>query len=202
MLASTVIIEVEGYRFEWFENAAGTKTLKRSRAYGAGLGTIVDSNVIYTHDHSSLLSGYTTGTMHDVLTKIEVFDADGKSLMTLGPESVRSYDTPGRMGILSFQESAIHLESIAEVGDHNALRPGSEIGQVVQARDDRDALEVLWGEFEEWYEYIPEVFITTVNLQGGDSGGGAFYHGRWVGSNWGLPSKVGVSTPPLDVQQE
>ncbi len=195
MLNSTVIIYMEGYYLEEFYTADGTKVRKSTFAKTSGLGTIVDSNVIYTHDHSSLLLGDNT-----VLTKLEIYDANGALLTSPSSYPKPSYETLGYMGILTLKE--VSIQPTVKVGDHDSLKPGSELGRVVRSRDDSKTAEVQWTEFDDWDETaFIGTFFTTDELMLGDSGGGVFYRGDWVGSNYGKSGRVGV-LPPLTVQQD
>ena len=196
-LASTVRVILIGYEYNLMEEADGTFVKIRTGPdlYSEGLGTVIESNQLFTHDHHRFLLDEGVE-----LTGIQLMDAKGNLLAS---PTWLNYNVSGaRAGILTFDRSEVDFGSeVAHLGSPQALARGDELAQVVLHGGKNP--DVQWVQFREWNQRDRSnlSFETTGKLLEGDSGGGNFHGGSLVGCNWKKdPSRVAIV--PLSVAEQ
>jgi RHS repeat-associated protein len=196
ILESSIILVFRYYAYEVDDLGRVVKSWNIER----GLGTLLDSNIVYTHDH------WDWAQLEQVdMRSIEVYGADGDLIRKPEPESI-DYRIEGEAGVLVFESSAMRGGPMARLGDPNMLVSGTELAQVV--RHGGNTAFVQWVEFDGWSAggTAEELYYTTGSVVLGDSGGGNFRNGQWVGANWAHTqppsSRTLVAVGPLQVQAE
>jgi|CXWJ01.1.fsa_nt_gi hypothetical protein len=182
ILAATARLELRTYEEGW-DGRAGAPVERI-----IGHGTVRDGRYVITHSHYHLAPGdYGNGRLIDV----SVYRADGSLALNklpanaivvtiVNPETLMfDFGTYGSQGLLSMAGFAS-----AEFGTlaANTLRPGMEVAQVD------------WDGQQAWVEWVP---VMVVELDGdtphlvldhyiaqGASGGGVFFRGIHVATNW------------------
>ncbi len=180
MLDHTVLVYIEWYvkskellpDGNWRENQEKIGILS--------LGAIKSPNSIYTHDHFLPELGPGHFALEYNLTDLYLMDANGE---TIADPTLYYHDIRGFSGVMHFNLSEVNLGPAVEEGDPYELSSGSELGKVVRGGD--TSAEVEWVQFVEWASPYKWAFLTTGNTAVGDSGGGTFLNGRWVGSHQG-----------------
>ena len=141
ILERTVIIKFYGVKYVQREVGGGRIIIDRVTPANAattwmGLGTMMDSNTIYTNDHCY------PAELADV-TSVQVYDAKGRLVYSGG---WTDYRTEGRAGLLILDRWRGIDGPATKLGHLDSLEPGTELAQVVLQGGETPYVQ--WVEFD------------------------------------------------------
>lgn len=150
-----------------------------------GIGTLVSfagEDLVVTHNHWDFLGD---------LRKVEILDAKDNLLMAISALEFKNLIRYGDRGTLIFSAPDGLQASPARLGNLEERRVGDVITVVHQASDNDDPLELLRAEVRAIDDFNGLPVIRFIPLDGreikpGDSGGGVWLAGRFIGNTWGM----------------
>ena len=173
-----------------------------------GMGTLVaieGENYLITHNH--------WGTVLQELTKIELYDSNHRLLkLMFGYEFINliRYQDDGTLILKSPPELGSRLTPAA-ADNSGDIQPGEIVRISYREAPSRDKAGVLEARVEEVFERgdVPAYRLRCLNggfIQRGDSGGGIWHDGKYVGNMWitivavpAVDNPAGSESQPTDI---
>lgn len=162
------------------------KARKDAEVLETGMGTLIaidGGNYLVTHNH--------WGTVLQELTKVELYDSNYRLIkLMFGYEFIDlvRYQDEGTLILKSPLELDTRLTPAA-LGDPGDIQPGEVVRISYRQAPSRDKAGVLEARVEEVFERggVPAYRLRCLNggvIQRGDSGGGIWHDGKYVGNMW------------------
>lgn len=150
-----------------------------------GIGTLVSfagEDLVVTHNHWDFLGD---------LSKVEILDAKDNYLVGISASEFKSLVRYRDRGTLIFAAPDRLQASPAGLGNLEELRVGDVVTVVHQASENDDPLDLLLAEVRAIDDFngLPVVQFVPVDgqeIKPGDSGGGVWTKGRFIGNTWGM----------------
>jgi hypothetical protein len=204
-----VTVQITMIRTQWSEptpaGSGQTNTSSLERHRDKGIGTLLayqGETLLISHDHWSYFTSTVDPWTHAISTVVpdlvQFHDADGRFLLEMTGyafSQLMLFHDGGTLIMFAPQSLTLQLSSTATLGHIASLQTGDIVYVAHRQANHNDtvvlmAAEVLAIEFR---NNIPLLSLRSLNgqtIEPGDSGGGVWLDGRFVGNLWTTVIKV------------